>query len=100
MEESALVILDMDDAIANGYVALSEKMQQLIEEEKQRDLKAREAKRILKEQRMLAEKKKQEEEEAKRLANQKKKNKKSDDEPATVEEVPVNEADKEELPDE
>lgn len=36
MEESALVILDIDDAIANGYVTLSEKMKQLIEEEKQR----------------------------------------------------------------
>lgn len=32
MEESALVILDMDDAIANGYVKLSEKMSQLAEE--------------------------------------------------------------------
>ena len=36
MEESALVILDMDDAIANGYVKLSEKMKQLVEEEKKR----------------------------------------------------------------
>lgn len=57
MEESALVILDMDDAIANGYVALSEKMKQLIEEEKARDAKAKEAKNILKAQRELAEKK-------------------------------------------
>lgn len=57
MEESALVILDMDDAIANGYVALSEKMKQLIEEEKQRDAKAKEAKSILKKQRELAEQK-------------------------------------------
>lgn len=57
MEESALVILDMDDAIANGYVVLSEKMRQLIEEEKARDAKAREAKNILKAQRELAEKK-------------------------------------------
>lgn len=57
MEESALVILDMDDAIANGYVALSEKMQQLIEEEKARDAKAKEAKNILKAQRELAEEK-------------------------------------------
>lgn len=36
MEESALVILDIDDAIANGYITLSEKMQQLIAEEKER----------------------------------------------------------------
>ena len=36
MEQSALVILDIDDAIANGYVKLSEKMKQLVEEEKQR----------------------------------------------------------------
>lgn len=57
MEESALVILDMDDAIANGYVALSEKMKQLIEEEKQRDAKAKEASNILKKQRELAEQK-------------------------------------------
>lgn len=57
MEESALVILDMDDAIANGYVALSEKMKQLIDEEKARDAKAKEAKNILKAQRELAEKK-------------------------------------------
>lgn len=57
MEESALVILDIDDAIANGYVALSDKMKQLIEEEKARDAKAKEAKNILKAQRELAEKK-------------------------------------------
>lgn len=57
MEESALVILDIDDAIANGYVALSEKMKQLIEEEKARDAKAKDAKNILKAQRELAEKK-------------------------------------------
>lgn len=57
MEESALVILDMDDAIANGYVALSEKMQQLIAEEKERDARAREASNILKAQRELAEQK-------------------------------------------
>ena len=57
MEESALVILDMDDAIANGYVALSEKMRQIIEEEKARDAKAREAKNILKAQRELAKEK-------------------------------------------
>lgn len=36
MEQSALVILDIDDAIANGYVTLSEKMKQLVEEEKAR----------------------------------------------------------------
>lgn len=36
MEQSALVILDIDDAIANGYVKLSEKMKQLVEEEKRR----------------------------------------------------------------
>lgn len=36
MEESALIILDMDDAIANGYVKLSERMKQLVEEEKER----------------------------------------------------------------
>ena len=57
MEESALVILDMDDAIANGYVALSEKMKQLIDEEKERDKNAREAKDVLKKQRELMEKK-------------------------------------------
>lgn len=57
MEESALVIIDMDDAIANGYVALSEKMQQLIDEEKARDAKAREANSVLRAQRELAEKK-------------------------------------------
>lgn len=62
MEESALVILDMDDAIANGYVVLSEKMQQLIAEEKARDAKAKEAKNILKAQRELAEKKAKEKE--------------------------------------
>lgn len=36
MEQSALVILDIDDAIANGYVKLSDKMKQLVEEEKKR----------------------------------------------------------------
>lgn len=36
MEQSALVILDIDDAIANGYVKLTKKMNQLIQEEKQR----------------------------------------------------------------
>lgn len=53
MEESALVILDMDDAIAQGYVTLSEKMKQLIEEEKERDAKAKESANILKKQREL-----------------------------------------------
>mgnify|MGYP007102047897 CR=1 FL=1 len=71
MEQSALVILDIDDAIANGYVALSEKMQQLIDEEKERDAKAREAANVLKAQRELAEKKAREEKEAKKVANKK-----------------------------
>ena len=34
MEQSALVILDIDDAIANGYVKLSAKMNQLVDESK------------------------------------------------------------------
>ena len=34
MEQSALVILDIDDAIANGYVQLSKKMEALAEEAK------------------------------------------------------------------
>ncbi len=34
MEKSALVIIDIDDAIANGYVKLSAKMSQLVEEAK------------------------------------------------------------------
>lgn len=72
MEQSALVILDMDDAIANGYVALSEKMQQLIDEEKERDARARESARVLKAQRELAEKKEREAKEAKKVANKKK----------------------------
>ena len=62
MEESALVILDMDDAIANGYVALSAKMRQLIEEEKERDANAREARKVLKAQRELFKEKMKEEE--------------------------------------
>jgi len=37
MEESALVIIDVDDAIANGYVRLSDRMKQLVEESKKRD---------------------------------------------------------------
>ncbi len=32
MEESALVILDIDDAIANGYVKLSKRMEALIDD--------------------------------------------------------------------
>lgn len=32
MEKSALVILDMDDAIANGYVILSENIKKIMEE--------------------------------------------------------------------
>ncbi len=35
MEQSALVILDIDDAIANGYVKLSAKMKQLVDEARQ-----------------------------------------------------------------
>lgn len=37
MERSALVIIDIDDAIAEGYVQLSSKMRQLIEEQKKID---------------------------------------------------------------
>lgn len=37
MEQSALVILDMDDAIANGYVKLSARMKQLVDEAKIKD---------------------------------------------------------------
>lgn len=36
MEQSALVILDIDDAMANGFVTLSKKMEQLVAEEKER----------------------------------------------------------------
>lgn len=72
MEESALVILDMDDAIANGYVVLSEKMQQLIDEEKERDAKAKEAERVMKAQMELAEQKERAAKEAKKVANKKK----------------------------
>lgn len=79
MEESALVILDMDDAIANGYVALSEKMKQLIEEEKERDAKAKEAKNVLKAQMQLAAEK------AKAEKSKKKKEEKVDDESANTE---------------
>lgn len=80
MEESALVILDMDDAIANGYVQLSEKMRQLIEEEKERDAQAKESANVLKQQRELAEQKAREEAEAKKEANRKKKKKQSNEE--------------------
>lgn len=34
MEESALVIIDIDDAIANGYVKLSNKLRDIIEDTK------------------------------------------------------------------
>lgn len=61
MEQSALVILDMDDAIANGYVALTEKMQQLIDEEKERAEKEKQARQVLKKQKQLREKKEKEE---------------------------------------
>lgn len=37
MEQSALVIIDMDDAIANGYVQLSQRMKELIEDQKRKD---------------------------------------------------------------
>lgn len=63
MEESALVILDIDDAIANGYIQLSDKMRQLIDEEKARDAKAKESANILKAQRELAEQKAKEKDE-------------------------------------
>jgi hypothetical protein len=43
MEQSALVILDVDDAIANGYVKLSAKMKQLVDEEKERAKNEKEA---------------------------------------------------------
>ena len=39
MEQSALVIIDIDDAIANGYVKLSQRMRELIDEQKRRDRK-------------------------------------------------------------
>ena len=39
MEQSALVIIDMNDAIANGYVKLSKRMKELIEEQKAHDKK-------------------------------------------------------------
>lgn len=85
MEESALVILDIDDAIANGYVVLSDKMKQLIDEEKERDALAREAQDVLKKQRELAEQKEKDEREAKKVANKKK----EEEEAPTEETVPV-----------
>lgn len=39
MEQSALIILDIDDAIANGYVKLSKRMEELVEEAKLRSSK-------------------------------------------------------------
>lgn len=36
MEQSALVILDVDDAVKNGYIVMSAKMEQLIAEAKAR----------------------------------------------------------------
>lgn len=36
-EESALVIIDIDDAIANGYVKLSQRMKELVDEQKERE---------------------------------------------------------------
>lgn len=35
MEQSALVILDIEDAMMNGYIKLSKKMEQLVDEAKQ-----------------------------------------------------------------
>ena len=40
MEQSALVIIDFDDAIANGYVVLSKKMKEMVQEQKKKDGKA------------------------------------------------------------
>ena len=37
MEQSALVIVDIDDAIANGYVKLSQRMRELIDDQKQQE---------------------------------------------------------------
>ena len=36
MEQSALVILDIDDAVANGYVRLSDRLNQLIHENREK----------------------------------------------------------------
>lgn len=36
MEESALVILDIDDAIANGYVKLSTRIKEIVKENKKK----------------------------------------------------------------
>lgn len=38
MEQSALIILDIDDAIVNGYVKLSKRMEELVAEFKSRRL--------------------------------------------------------------
>ena len=38
MEQSALIILDIDDAIVNGYVTLSKRMEELVAEFKSRRL--------------------------------------------------------------
>ena len=35
MEKSALVIVDLDDAIANGYVSLSKKIQDIIDKRRE-----------------------------------------------------------------
>ena len=37
MEESALVIIDLEDAIANGYVRLTQRMQELVNEQRKRE---------------------------------------------------------------
>lgn len=37
MEESALVIIDFDDAIANGYATLSKKMQDIVDRRLEND---------------------------------------------------------------
>ena len=37
MEESALVIIDIDDAIANGYVKLSEKLKDIVDDAKKKE---------------------------------------------------------------
>lgn len=79
MEESALVILDIDDAIANGYVALTEKMQQLIDEEKERDKKAKDAKDVLRRQRELFEAKAKEAKQKEKKQEEKKQDDKSAD---------------------
>lgn len=37
MEQSALVIIDIDDAIANGYIKLSQRMKELVDEQRKRE---------------------------------------------------------------